>query len=215
MAKFGAAGGFLKKLVGDLVRPVKKWGRRSADDVARHTDDAAAKAGRDIPPPLRRDDPLPTTDLEPHYRGEHNPNDPSRWCAPKTVREMDADELEAHRLFVQDGRLHRASDGQPFDTSAASTVHHGGGGKAMFVMDEHGNLYASNTQIVHELHHSSFLGGRPVSGAGEIRVTDGVLDEMTRKSGHYRPSEAINDGALGELGRQGLPTDNVRVGAGF
>lgn len=38
----GAAGGFLKKLVGDLVRPVRKWTGRGATDVARHLDDAAS-----------------------------------------------------------------------------------------------------------------------------------------------------------------------------
>jgi hypothetical protein len=217
LAKYGAAakgGGFLKKLLGDLIRPVKKRLGRSADDVAKHADDVAKKA--DIPPALRRadDDLLPPKKLEPDYKGEHDPNDMSRWCRPKTVRKMDADELEAHRLFVRDGKLYRASDGTPFDTAAASTAH-SGGGKAMFVMDRHGNLYASNTQIVRELHHSSFLGGADVAGAGEIKVTDGVLDEMTRKSGHYKPTEAHNENVIDELGRQGLPTGPVKRGAGF
>lgn len=218
MAKFGkaakAGGGFLKKLLGDLIRPVKKRIGRSADNVVKKADDVVKKA--DIPKPLKRadDDLLPGKSLEPHYKGEHNPADAGRWCAPKTVRKMDADELEAHRLFVRDGKLYKASDGTPFDTSAASTAH-SGGGRAMFVMDQHGNLYASNKQIVHELHHSSFLGGGDVAGAGEVRVTNGTLDEMTRKSGHYRPTEAHNDRVIDELGRQGIPTGTVSKGAGF
>jgi hypothetical protein len=218
LAKFGKAakggGGFLKKLLGDLIRPAKKRLGRGADNVAKKADDVAKKA--DIPGPLRRadDDLLPPKKLETHYKGEHDPTVAGRWCAPKTVRKMDADELEAHRLFVRDGKLYKASDGTPFDTSAASTAH-SGGGRAMFVMDQHGNLYASNKQVVGELHHSSFLGGGDVAGAGEIRVNGGVLDEMTRKSGHYKPSEFHNGNVIDELGRQGLPTGTVTRGAGF
>lgn len=47
--------------------------------------------------------------------------------------------------------------------------------RSIFVMDGNGNLYASNGQRVGELHHSSFLGGQPVAGAGEIGVRDGCL----------------------------------------
>lgn len=94
-------------------------------------------------------------------------------------------ELEAHRLVVVNGLLHR-TDGSIFDTAAART-HHSGDGRAMFVMDEHGNMFASNVQQVGYLHHSSFLGGRPVAGAGEIVVENGKLMLISRKSGHYQP----------------------------
>lgn len=53
-------------------------------------------------------------------------------------------------------------------------------------MDGNGNLYASPDQKVGHTHHSSFLGGDPVAGAGEIEVRDGKLVAMTYQSGHYR-----------------------------
>ncbi|WP_216897597.1 ADP-ribosyltransferase [Nocardia alni] len=123
------------------------------------------------------------------------------------VGRMSPEELESHRLFVgPDGRLYRASDGMPFDTGDARSAYVSGSGRAMFVMDEFGNLYAGD-QVFGERHHSSFLGGRTVTGAGEIEVRDGRLTVMSDRSGHYLPRPEINDFALDWLRRQGLVLD--------
>lgn len=144
----------------------------------------------DRPPPLHRDDPLPTKGMGDDYRGENNLNDPNRWCRRlnnSVVKYMSPEELEAARLFVMDGRLHYALDGKPFDTGGGTTVWNRGRG--IYVMDEHGNLYVSLDQQVGKLHHSSFFGGKPVAGAGEIEAENGFLKLINRSSGHYQPTE--------------------------
>ncbi len=129
--------------------------------------------------------------MENQYVGEDDPKNSSRWTeqiAPgKVVEYFSPERLEQNRLFARDGLLHNVWNGEPFDTTAAST-HWSGGGRAMFVMDRHGNFYASVDHEVGRLHHSSFLGGNPVAGAGELEVRDGVVRVVTRKSGHYMPT---------------------------
>jgi hypothetical protein len=54
------------------------------------------------------------------------------------------------------------------------------------------------------------LAGGDVAGAGEIRVDNGRIVDMTDKSGHYQPSADLNDNALDELRRQGLNTEGMK-----
>jgi hypothetical protein len=168
----------------------------------------------DPPPPLHRDEPLPTKELLDKYDGENDPNNPGRLFAPKTVHYMSPGELEESRLFARDGLLHRAVDGMPFDTQQAAT-HWSGQGRAMFVMDKHGNLYASVEQDVGRLHHSSFLSGKPVAGAGELEVRDGLPVLITRKSGHYLPTEEQLFQVRDMLSEQGIDVSRVIFGSGF
>ena len=130
------------------------------------------------------------------------------------VGRMSPEELESHRLFVgPGGRLYRASDGMPFDTTAARSARlDDGNRRAIFVMDEFGNLYAGDQEFGVR-HHSSFLGGRIVTAAGEMEVRDGVLVLMSDRSGHYLPRPEINDYALDLLRSQGLTLDDrfIRV----
>jgi nucleoside diphosphate kinase len=151
--------------------------------------------------------------LERHYVGEADPNNPMRAFFPKTVHYMSDAERDAHRLEMRGGKLYR-SDGTLFDTTNAATAH-SGGGRAMFVMDGEGNMYASTVQDVGRLHHSSFLSGGDVAGAGEISVKDGVLQEITRKSGHYRPPEELQQQVLDVLGAKGIDVSSVYAGSGF
>jgi hypothetical protein len=151
---------------------------------------------------------LPTdATLLDRYKGEADPNNPNRFFYPKTVQYMTPEQREAHRLFVDgEGNLRSAKDGSLFNTSNAST-HWSGEGRAIFVADGHGNIYASLDQTVGHTHHSSLLGGEPVSGAGEIQVQNGKLVALTDQSGHYQPSAASNDRVLQSLRDQGLVTD--------
>ena len=167
-----------------------------------------------IPEPLHRDEPLPTRDLQNEYAGENDPTNPHRAFHPDVVEYMSPQRLEEHRLVVMDGKLHWAADGALFDTRAATT-HWSGQGRAMFVMDQHGNLYASLQQEVGRLHHSSFLGGKPVAGAGEIVVEDGVPTMLSRKSGHYQPSAMHHQQVRDMLDEQGIDVSDVTFEDGF
>jgi hypothetical protein len=123
---------------------------------------------------------------------------------------MDEVEREQSRLFVDgEGRLRSAADGSLFDTTGGGTVR--SSGRAIFVMDGHGNLYATMDQQVGHIHHSSLLGGADVAGAGDIRVDGGRLVDMTDQSGHYQPTAETNDRALDALRSQGLqPSDGFK-----
>ncbi|NBE80766.1 WXG100-like domain-containing protein [Micromonospora rubida] len=164
----------------------------------------APKTGPDGIPPRITDGPrMPTQQMNPHYRTETDPTKPP--FPGQSVRYLDDAEREAHRVVVgRDGQLYR-SDGTLFDTTAGSSVHAGGGGRAIFVMDERGNLYASNYQAVGDFHHSSFLGGQPVAGAGEIEVVNGRLQLLTDRSGHYMPGRSFTDQVAANLRDAGAP----------
>ncbi|MCO1658381.1 hypothetical protein [Pseudonocardia humida] len=167
-----------------------------------------------VHPPLVRDELLPPRELNDHYKYENDPTHPGAAFGGR-VEYFTPDVLEAHRVVVIDGRLHWAHDGSPLDTSNASTVHSAGEPRAMFVMDRNGNLYVSPEQIVGQLHHSSFLGGGPVAGAGEIAVVNGVPQVVSRKSGHYQPLPENQQTVADVLREQGLDTSGIQFEAGF
>jgi hypothetical protein len=166
------------------------------------------------PEPLHREEPLPTRDLRDRYAGENNPTNPNRAFYPDVVEYMSPQQLEAHRLFVMDGKLHWTADGALFDTRAAAT-HWSGHGRAMFVMDKHGNLYASLEQAVGRLHHSSFLRGKAVAGAGEIVVEDGIPTVVSRRSGHYEPLPEHQQQVREMLDEQGIDVSGITFENGF
>nr|WP_221382999.1 hypothetical protein [Actinoplanes polyasparticus] len=196
----------LKDELAKLMRSATGGGGRGSDGP----DVPAGHRWRegDPPPPPRSGNDLPTdAHLGQRYVGENDPNNPNRAFRPDTVHYMDEVEREAHRLFVDgDGNLRSAADGSLYDTSAGST-HWSGQGRAIFVMDGSGNLYATLDQFPGRIHHSSLLGGESVAGAGEIEVRDGRLVAMTDQSGHYQPRAEHNDIALQSLRDQGLSTD--------
>jgi hypothetical protein len=167
----------------------------------------------DPPPLLHREEPLPGKEILDQYRGEDDASNPNRHFRPNTVEYLSSEDLEKHRLFVKDGLIYSARDGLPFDTTSAGTVWNQG--RAIYVVDQHGNLYASLVQQVGRFHHSSFLQGNPVASAGEIEVRDGVLNMINRKSGHYQPDAEQLSRIRGILEEQGLDTSNTFFGAGF
>ncbi len=85
-----------------------------------------------------------------------------------------------------------------------------GAGFAIFVMDGGGRFYADRHKVS-LFHHSSFLGGADVSGAGEMRVADGKLTHITNKSGHYFPGFEEMADALMRLAAADVGLDGVEV----
>jgi hypothetical protein len=114
-----------------------------------------------------------------------------------------------YKLTFKDGKIYGA-DGSPFDTSSATTVRTVGK-VAIFVMDEQGNFYASNTAAEGKFHHSSFFAGKPVAAAGELRVDNGVLKVITDESGHYHPTIEFSDQAVKILEAYGIDMTQVDI----
>lgn len=120
------------------------------------------------------------------YQGEHLPGKES---FGHPVRYLDEDQRQEFKLHVDDEGLVRDVDGDLFDTTHSKSVQCPEGGRAIFVMDQHGEIFASNDSGVGRFHHSSFLGGQPVAAAGELGVKEGKVQLISNKSGHYQPTK--------------------------
>lgn len=157
--------------------------------------------GSPIPPPRTAADgpPLNTIRMDRRFEGE------TIWG----VQYLDPGSLEATRLVVHEGRLYDVR-GRPYSTDGGTSHWAPDDERAIFVMDRYGNLYASTHHEVGVFHHSSFLRGRQVAGAGDLRVRDGVLELISRHSGHYRPDAGDLDRVIDVLRRAGIDFRDVR-----
>lgn len=145
---------------------------RAADDVADGAGDAAGK--------------FETIPMRDQYVGEHLRGFEGR---PKPVKYLTAAQRQEHMLSVGDDGLLRTNKGELFDTSTGTSLHSQNDPRAIFVMDKHGNVFASNHQELGRFHHSSLAAGEPVAAAGELGVKDGVVNFVSNASGHYRPGK--------------------------
>lgn len=147
-----------------------------------------------------------TKSLLDRYRGE----DVHDWVWPgSAVEYLDEPGRAAFRLTVKDGKLYDANGGL-FDTSGARSLH-SRDPRAIFVMDEDGSIYAATRHVLGEFHHSSFLSGGDVAGAGELKVSNGDLKLISNKSTHYCPTRDMTLQVAKELQSRGLPLDDVDV----
>ncbi|MGW5384207.1 hypothetical protein [Nocardia sp. NPDC003963] len=149
-----------------------------------------------------------TTPLRREFEGEHLPG--NRQWGETFVRYLTPREREPFRLFADNGLL-CTSERQPLDTTHARTLWTPGGGRAIFVMDDRGRLYASPYHLLGEFHHSSLLAGGPVAGAGEMNAVGGRVVLISDHSTHYGPARRFTRQVVDSLTRQGLPTDHVEV----
>jgi uncharacterized protein YukE len=173
---------------------------KEGDDLGRTLDEVWP------PPKLEGGNPLPTKPMQTGFEGEHLPGN-SIWGTE--VKYLDDAGRESYRVIPKDGKLVDVN-GNPFDTTAGVT-HWSGDGRAIYVMDEQGNIYASNYQEVGAFHHSSLLGGKPVSAAGELEVRNGELVRLTDQSGHYRPTQAMTQQMAQRLRDAGIPIRDDQI----
>ncbi|WP_188827588.1 hypothetical protein [Nocardia camponoti] len=78
-------------------------------------------------------------------------------------------------------------------------------------MDRNGRIYSAPHHILGQFHHSSFLAGRPVAGAGEIEVRQGRVVLISDHSTHYRPAREFTAQVLDSLNKQGIPAEEITV----
>lgn len=107
-------------------------------------------------------------------------------------------------IKVEGGLLKRA-DGRPADTKDSSTFH-SGNGVEIFVVGPSGDIHMASHRIS-EYHHSSLLAGGNISMGGEMKVTNGKIDWMSNKSGHYQPSTVHFVQFLHQLEKAGVSLD--------
>ena len=176
-------------------------GVAAGDATAADLGDAGAGAADDLPP-LNV-----TKGIQDQYKGEEVPGN-SIWNG-SAVKYLNESERGVYQITIRDGKLYD-SDGNLFDTSSGGSVH-SSDPRAIYVVDQDGNLYASNTQIIGQFHHSSFLAGGDVAGAGELKVVDGNLQLITDQSGHYLPTQAMTDQVVEYLRARGVQISNDQV----
>lgn len=165
----------------------------------------------DSHPPLHRDNPLPVKHMPGHFAFETDPNHPRNPFPGQSVERWSPEKLEQHRVVVDENGLLRNTDGSLFDTTGAKSHWTPDGGRAIFIMDRHGNIYASLEQERGRLHHSTLASGNPVTGAGELSVVNGRLVEVTGNSGHYMPGRTNTQNVIDELARQGIDSHSITV----
>jgi hypothetical protein len=107
---------------------------------------------------------------------------------------------ERSLVLVGGSKLFRNDDkSTPVDTKQSSTFHSGLGAE-IFVVGMGNDIHMSSHKIG-KFHHSSLLGGATVSMAGEMQVTDGRIDWVSNKSGHYSPTVVQLQQFLHHLGK--------------
>lgn len=119
------------------------------------------------------------------------------------VKYLNERERAAFKVTIKDGKVYDAA-GKLFDTRQAFTAFAQNKGRAIFVMAATGAMYVSNEQTRGKFHHTSFFGGAPVAAAGDVRIENGVMTAISRKSGHYRPTSAQLNQAVNHLKNQGI-----------
>jgi len=170
---------------------------------------SAARAIRDARPPAKTEvaPEMPMRAfMDPRFVGE-NRGKAVGFDGRHKVRYFSDDERERHRLTVHDGRLHDWK-GKPFRSKKGGSLWSGSQeARSIFVVDDKGNLFASNAQDKGRLHHSSFLGGAPVASAGEIGVVNGRVTFLSDRSGHYSPPADCITQAIRYLHDEGVNFD--------
>ncbi len=142
----------------------------------------------------------------------------------------DADERKAHELGARDGLLTGAG-GQLLDTSSAArtSLDASTAGRYIFGLDhdmiQGQKLYAADaaaenaalldkglrTRKVGHVHHSSFVNGSSLNGAGEFAAREGWLRTVSNVSGHHRPDMDGQVQTLDALEKMGVNTDATKV----
>jgi hypothetical protein len=121
--------------------------------------------------------------------------------------ESDADR-RSNQLRFMAGKLYRTIK-QAFDTTSMSTKVHGTGW-AIYVVSPTDQWYAGS-HVIGQFQHSTFLGGRPVLAAGEMKVSNGVPQVLTGMSGHYKPGMDQFVRGIVSLKKAGVNLDSTNV----
>ncbi len=98
---------------------------------------------------------------------------------------LDDKERAAREVISVGGQLRWAQSNEEVHTEKNETTKNGQGWAA-FVISPDDKLYVAS-HLPEKFHHSSFLSGAPVKGAGELVICKGQMRVFTPKSGHYKP----------------------------
>ncbi len=97
---------------------------------------------------------------------------------------LNEEERAPHLLSFEDGVCYL--NNEPFDTGESFSLHSDEPGLAIFTIGTDHEVYV-NSHIKYKIHHSSEFAGSEVVSAGELKAANGMILEISNKSGHYSP----------------------------
>lgn len=115
------------------------------------------------------------------------------------VHYLTTEQLAAFKITIENGLLYEAN-GKLLDSAGKSGI---------FVVDPYGNFYFSKFSFPTVFHHSSFLAGNAVAGAGEMVISHGRVISLNNESGHYKPSNNLHEQVKDLLYRQSVEISEV------
>ncbi len=111
----------------------------------------------------------------------HHGSDPD---FAQRVAYLSAEEREEYRVEIAGGIFRWVEGGELLHTGSMTT-HVSGKGHAIWVCSADRRFYSAD-HVVGSFHHSSFLSGLPVMGAGEWAIDQGRLVMISSRTGHYK-----------------------------
>ena len=165
---------------------------------------------------------LDTVDLRDKYIGESEQCTEGQretlCCLPgdkknRMVRYLSVEERQRFKMDIVDGKLMQGGKLLPHIEPGAdpnTEIEY------LYSMDEQGAIFIekASPMLTCKFHHSSFVAGAPVAGAGQIKIRQGKATFIDNCSGHYRPSDDLMDQVLSLLKQQNIEVDRVRYYGG-
>jgi len=108
----------------------------------------------------------------------------NEFFSASSVRYLSADEREEYRIEIVGG-IFRWVETQELVHTGNMYTFFSGDGHAIWACSADRRFYTGDHEVG-TFHHSSFLGGLPVIGAGEWTINHGRLVMLSAKTGHYR-----------------------------
>jgi len=127
------------------------------------------------------------------------------WDKSHHVEYFDADQREARRVVIRDGKVYKP-DGTLYPDTKSSHKNQGN-----YVMDRAGNFYLFDEWATPSVRHSSIFAGGPVAGAGNIQIAGGRITYIDGESGHYPTGRKQFANVLNELSQHGVDVAAVHA----
>lgn len=131
----------------------------------------------------------------------------------RTVQYLSVEERKQYVLELVEGKLIQGGRPLPHLEQGAdpnTEVEY------LYSMDAQGVVYIkpASPALTCKFHHSSFVAGAPVAGAGQIKVRQGKATFIDNCSGHYRPSDELMDQVLSVLRQNNVEVERIRYYGG-
>jgi hypothetical protein len=119
------------------------------------------------------------------------------------VKYLSKKERVHHFMQVDDGKISTSAEKGYVDSNFGQINH-------IFVVDPNNNTFIGRYNRG-KFNHSSLTGGSPVQSAGELKVVDGQVVEITDKSGHYESDRKMMLKGIKVLLDQGVDLSQAKV----